>query len=90
MLTSGCFAHLDWANVFIAGGSVLHCLRSFTDAEFDSINNNQETVEYEAKSNATIYPESIIEWDGQTYKKVDFDLFIYGLDEASTKNKVYT
>ncbi len=21
------FAHMDWSNVFVAGGSVLHCLR---------------------------------------------------------------
>lgn len=68
---------------------MLHCLRSFTDEEFDSIvNDQQETDEYDPKLLHTTFPESIFEWDGQRYKKVDFDLFIYGLSEEDTKKKV--
>lgn len=90
IMTNGCFTHLNWDNVFVAGGSVLHCLRSFTDEEFDSIVNNDEDMEdNDPKILHTTFPESLVEWDGQAYRKVDFDLFIYGLNEEDTRKKVW-
>jgi hypothetical protein len=88
-MTNSIFAGLDWNNVFVAGGAVLHCLRSFTDDEFDSIVNNKADPEDDGdiKFSAS-QPDSIFEWDGEKYRKLDIDMFIYGLDEQKTKEKV--
>jgi aromatic ring-opening dioxygenase catalytic subunit (LigB family) len=53
--------------VFVAGGSVLHCLRQMKGAE------SKEDLEQVFKS--------FYDWS-------DIDMYIYGLNEKDTKNKV--
>jgi hypothetical protein len=65
--TLGAFKDFDWSNVFVAGGSVLHCLRQMKGAE------SKEDLEQVFKS--------FYDWS-------DIDMYIYGLNEKDTKNKV--
>jgi hypothetical protein len=90
-LTGGIFEHVDWSNLFAAGGSVLHCLRVMEEVRWEMILYPESDEEVNINAPEELYnPLSNIEYSNGQYKSTDIDLYIYGLNLEQTRAKVTT